>query len=237
MIDWLEKTLGHIQAAGHSFILALDEIEAILPTAESRGLPYWEEMLAVLRSLWQGYPCFQLMFAGVNPLVFERPSIGDRDNPVFAFVRPTYVKCMSGTEFNRMIRHLGKRTGVAWPTEVLERLYEETGGHPYLSRQVAAVIVSGLTPPESVSVDLLEARLGEVLLTRQDIFSEIFDSLNRHFPDELDDLRRIAHAGSLPTSEVDMSRLGHLLGYELVEISNRQVRQRVGLLARWLRDS
>ena len=72
VLGWFETVLGGFQEKGNRLILALDEIEAILPTAQSPGLPYWEEVLGSLRSLWQGYTSFQLVFAGVNPSVFER---------------------------------------------------------------------------------------------------------------------------------------------------------------------
>ena len=237
ILEWLQRVLGELQERNLRFILALDEIEAILPTAESAGLPYWEDMLGAFRSLWQGHSSFQLIFAGVNPAVFERPSIGDRDNPVFAFARPTYVKCMSQPEMARMVTTLGKRTGIAWPGEVLDRLYIETGGHPYLSRQVCVVVVAGLAPPDTVTLPLLEQRLGEVLLMRQDVFHEIFDSLSRHFPEELATLQRVAKDGRVRASDLQASELGHLLGYELLSLNSGFVEQRVGLLARWLRQT
>lgn len=234
-LEWLENKLGRLQAAKQSFVLALDELEAVVPTMDHSGLACWEEVLAALRSLWQGYRSFQLAFVGVNPSVFEQPSIASRDNPVFSFVRPTYVKCMSQLECDRMVTQLGKRTGVRWPPEVLTTLYEQTGGHPYLTRQVCAVVVAGLTPPETVTVEMLESRLAEVLLTRHDIFAEIFDSLRRHFPAELDLLERIAREDSIAVPSLGVSELSHLLGYELVTLNGGVATQRIALLNRWLR--
>lgn len=237
VLEWLESVLSGFQERRLRFILALDEIEAILPTANHPGLDHWVDMLAAFRSLWQGYTSFQLVFVGVNPSIFERPSIGERDNPVFSFVRPTYVRCMSDREFARMVTHLGKRTGITWPAPVLDRLYTETGGHPYLSRQVCAVVVAGLTPPATVSLQLLEERLTEVLLARNEIFAEIFDSLRRHFPHELVQLQRIARDKRVSATEVSPSELTHLLGYELVSVDNGIVTQRIDLFARWLQQS
>ena len=235
IIEWLDRQLGRFDQEGRRMILALDEIEAILPTADREGLPYWEEVLAALRSLWQGHQSFQIAFAGVNPSIFELPSVGDRDNPVFAFVRPTYVQCMSRPEFDRMVVQLGKRTGVSWHSDILDRLYSETGGHPYLSRQVCAHVVAGVELPAMIPYDLLDDRLAEFALLRSDVFNEIFDSLRRHFPEELKALQRIVRSGGRAAQEMRSTELRHLLGYELVTLQRGIVRPRVGLIEAWLK--
>lgn len=216
----------------HQLVLALDELEVLLPTAASPGMAHWDDVLAGLRSLGQMHPKFSLILAGASPHVFEIARVGDRDNPVFQYGQPTYLGCMSERELERMVTQLGKRTGVSWADGTLERLYRATGGHPFLSRLVCSVVVQGLEPPVVVTMDHLERRLTEFLETEVVIFSQVVESLATHYPDELATLKAIASGVS--SARPPRLGLGHLLGYDLVERSASGMHVRVGLLEAWL---
>lgn len=231
----LDRLVALASDGDRQLVLALDELEVLLPTAASPAMIHWDDVLAGLRSMGQTNPRFSLILAGASPHVFEILRVGDRDNPVFQYGHPTYLGCMSERELERMVTQLGKRTGVFWAAGTIDRLYRATGGHPFLSRLVCSAVVQGLEPPVTVTMAHLESRLGEFLETQVVILSQVVESLATHYPDELATLKAFS-AGTRGIGPFGPAGLGHLLGYDLVERTSSGIQVRIGLLEAWLRS-
>lgn len=232
----VDRLSEFVAQSRRNFVVAIDEIEVAFPTASDRGLVFWDQVLASLRSIGQSERRFSMILAGASPHIYEVPLAGDRDNPVFQFGSPTYAGCMSQREMESMVVKLGKRTGIRWTSEALDLLYSQTGGHPYLTRRFCSFISDMLEPPATVVGDMVVASAAQFADEGVPIFEQITESLRMHYPDEMALLAVIASTLSYKPPKRGSSELSHLLGYDLVQRDARSdsLSVRMLLLKRWL---
>ena len=128
--------------------LFVDEIDQAFPPrsnlAEIEALGLFNSLVQ-LRSLIQEQSLLSFLCAGVDPAMFESPLINGRDNLLYKLVRLSWLAPMSRDEMAEMVRTLGRRMGVRVRSHlVIDRLFDDLGGHPLLTRTHSHSIEIGM---------------------------------------------------------------------------------------------
>jgi hypothetical protein len=114
--------------------IALDEIEWIsFKTSPEEHwnkefLPFWQAMRAIHQT---SNGKFTFIISGVNPKSVEDESIGGYDNPLFALIKPYFLKPFDEKSVRMMLRMLGRYMGVKFEPDFYSLLIKTYGGHPF----------------------------------------------------------------------------------------------------------
>jgi tetratricopeptide (TPR) repeat protein len=223
-------------------VLLLDELERMVPTAGNPGFSGYSDFFAYLRGVSQQEGMLLSFVTGANPAIFDQPQWEGKDNPVFKFYREMFLPPFAQLECEQMVEKLGKGMGITFTNKALERIFEETGGHPFVARQLCSRIAKQFPErPLRVDVPTVELGLEEFLFHDVATFKEIIGRLERDFPQEKELLLFIA-------SGVDTDRelsglvqggthdaLRHLIGYQLVDRVGTRYQIKIALFEKWIR--
>lgn len=223
-------------------VIAIDELEYMLPiTASHPGFLGYADFFAHLRGIAQKTKGKLVsVVAAANPMISEQATWEGRDNPVFQFYKDTFLPPLTKLECDEMLEKLGKGMSVSFDQDSLNAIYSETGGHPYITRQLCSHIIGqNQSRPLTVTHNLVVNNLDTFLRDKSDVFREILDRLD-YFPQEKDLLYFIAEGlsqeselASLVTDPIDVA-LRHLIGYQIVDYEDGHYKIKINLLNRWL---
>jgi excisionase family DNA binding protein len=229
---------GEIEGASQ-LIIMLDELEIMLPLNGQPGFEGQSEFFTMLRGLAQNNQYFGKIcnvVISANPSLSESPYWGAQENKVFKWYKPFYLPPFTNEEMDVMVRTLGRQMGVTWDDQAIELLYDETSGHPFLTRAFCAALVTKFEQrPLQVDAPMVQQCLQDFSDTEgSDILNEIMLTINRHYPEERDLLINIAHGKT--TDRIDPQAIRHLRETHLVKFdeSQQQYRITIHLLHRWL---
>jgi cold shock CspA family protein len=230
------------ETAAIKVLVLVDEVEIMLPMAGRKGFKGYIDFFAYLRGISQQQGFLISIVTGANPAICEQPQWEGRDNPVFKFYQEIFLPPFEKRECDEMIQKLGKGMGISYNQKSLQRIYEESGGHPFVARQLCSRIAKHFRErPLEVYIDKVEQGIEEFLFYDSSIFREILERLEKDFPEEKELLLFIADGvntevelSSLSKSDVQES-LRHLVGYQLVERDGKTYRFKMGLLLKWIR--
>ncbi|MBI2908333.1 MAG: SUMF1/EgtB/PvdO family nonheme iron enzyme [Chloroflexi bacterium] len=215
------------------FVLILDEAERLVPHPES-GLEAYEkydEFFAPIRDLSQIERCLVSVVAAERPTIREEFIGAPRLNTMLELYDERYLSCLSLDECSNMIVKIGKLMGIGYSSGSLERIFEETAGHPYIARQLCALVTKdGVAGPVSVqdvngAIDATLDRLGEYLrgwwgnlsdFERIALNSTLGGSASLDSPGEVCALHRLSKLGVIRPTEKG--------GWEIA----------IGVVRRWL---
>lgn len=194
-LHWTEDLRQLIARAERRIELFIDEIDQAYPLRKQFG----DETDALFQAIVQLRGLVQagaesntgivLLCAGVDPSIFEQALLDGRDNLIYKLVRLLWLSPMSRDEMAEMVRQLGKRTAVRFQGhEVVDKLYQEFGGHPLLTRKACSLAIEGRDPAElpfHLNVLRLEAALEKRgVASVADQARDVFRSFREWFPDE-----------------------------------------------------
>ncbi|MEO5321371.1 ATP-binding protein [Arthrobacter sp. CC3] len=173
-----------------SVVLALDEVESLVgsetQTLETQtGVP---EFFGALRALVQENNNFNVVISGITTAPIMYPTLYGRENPLFAWAKPTFMAEISRTESDRMIQALGSRMAARWTHDALNRVYTATGGQVFLTRSLSGFVAAKLSndiASREISGDLVQESFRQWRRTAVSLVDGMIDSLNRFYPDEL----------------------------------------------------
>ena len=203
-----------------------DEIERIAPgTASSEHwnnerdfLLFWQSMRAAFQSA--SSPIVYLI-VGTNPKCIETISQSGSDNPLYGNVEKRFIPMFSSTQVSEMVSDLGAIMGVEFDDECRIKLYQDFGGHPFLTRYACSFIAKA-TEERPIVVDrTIYARGVEAYTSESDGYVEsVVGLLKMQYPDEH---LMLGYFGSgdqksfnlLSTS--DPKLLEHLYGYGILK--------------------
>ena len=223
-------------------VITIDELEYMLPiTGRHSGFQGYADFFAHLRGIAQKTKGKLVsVVAAANPMISEQATWEGRDNPVFQFYTDTFLPPLTKLECDEMIEKLGRGMNVTFDQSSLDAIYNETGGHPYITRQLCSHILGkDQSRPLTVTSDLVVNNIDTFLRDKSYIFREILDRLD-YFPQEKDLLDFIAgglsqesELASLVTDPIDIA-LRHLIGYQIVDYEDGHYKIKINLLNRWL---
>lgn len=84
------------------------------------------------------------MIAGLASASIEEGMLYGRHNPLFSWGRTYYVPPFSVDEATELLRDLGRRMGIEWDDGAIDLVHSESGGHPFLLRDLASVVARQL---------------------------------------------------------------------------------------------
>jgi len=139
------------------FVIFIDEIDRLIPGEEGRSASLGESnsLLMALRGLSQGGLPLTFVGIGVQARINRQAQIAGVENAGFQMFHELFLPPMTRPECDQMINDIGQQMGLRYTEAALERIYAESGGHPFLARQLC-----------SQAWDLLgEAQRGDRLIT------------------------------------------------------------------------
>ncbi|WP_156022884.1 protein kinase [Terracoccus sp. 273MFTsu3.1] len=230
------------ERTGSPIIILMDEIERIFPTSESS--PWRHDFIRLwqlLRGFDQEQPgSLRLIISGTNPQCVERHAIFGEDNPIYSYFSNTYLGPLDRSETGDLLRSYGQKMGLKWADPVIDRAFEDTGGHPALLRTYASMMHLRTHPrhrAEAPSVEdardiadnfLVEQGplLAQVVAILEDQYEDEFEILNTLAMGKVSEFREMARAFPEDTA--------HLIGYGLFSKPSETTRLQSQLLQTYL---
>ena len=160
----ISQLAAALAAAGYPrpILCFLDEIERILPMAsdpEERAAEF-NAFLGTLRSLSQEQQLLSLLVADVHPdcnRINQWPQENVPTNPVYNFFKEVFVVPFSEDETERMLTDIGDLMGVKFAAETLAAIHHQSGGHPFISRQLASLLQTKVNRQDNEAISLAAA--------------------------------------------------------------------------------
>ncbi|MCC2692808.1 HEAT repeat domain-containing protein [Nodularia sp. LEGE 04288] len=139
-------------------ICFLDEIERILPTPTDppEKVEEFNACFGVLRSLSQEQRQLGLLIADVHPdcnRINQWQQAGVPTNPVFSFFKEIFLSPLLAEETKTMLTDISRLMGRAFDLETLTAIHKESGGHPFIARQIASLLCAKV--PEAANNGLI----------------------------------------------------------------------------------
>ncbi|WP_344106501.1 hypothetical protein [Myceligenerans crystallogenes] len=148
----LDSAVQKLDRSGKTLVLLLDEIEYLTPSdqvdTQEAEFPALAQALASLRAVAQSNPNFTFILAGLTNHILENGRLYGRPNPLFSWAKARYVGPLSRRDADNLATTLGARMGIEIDKGALNALYEASGGHAYLYRNLASAVV-GTLPMET----------------------------------------------------------------------------------------
>lgn len=209
----LERMLGerrcwHAERGPLSrLILILDELERLFPQpGETEVARSFIRATGALRALAQGGDRFvSIIAADLRPTANRYNRLTGGTNPFFEFFQEVPLPLLARESINEMIRTIGRMMGVVHVgTPLLEKLFNLSGGHPFVARTMASAAYKQRAMQDSLQLDDLHKGLAE--LEDDDVLGNFFDE---NFWSPLDGEERrllVAAAGGAPPNGSSKAR-------------------------------
>ncbi len=142
-------------------ILLLDEVEQLVPgeTESTHRIADFSEFIETLREISSRYEFLVSVMISSSPEVSRIEAYRGQNNSDFHYYKEIFLSSLSEDGCNQMICNIGSQMGLTYTEESLSRIYYETGGHPYVTRQLCRLIAQNLRnqipsprPPDSTAV-------------------------------------------------------------------------------------
>jgi hypothetical protein len=186
----LQALARKLDSEGYRLLLMLDEIEYLTPAGidvAEANMPRISQFLAALRGVVQETSNFTFLISGLTSAILENGRLYGRPNPLFSWAKSRYVGPLEAVEADRLATNLGARMGITIDPAALDSLYEASGGHAYLYRNLASTVVA------SLPMDEMKRRISRAVILRQfDDWAiavrghvrEMLDHVDRYYPIE-----------------------------------------------------
>jgi hypothetical protein len=223
--------------------IALDEIEWISfkTSPEERWnkdfLPFWQAMRAIHQT---SNGKFTFIISGVNPKCVEDESIGGYDNPLFALIKPFFLKPFDEKSVRMMLRMLGRYMGVKFDSDFYLILINTYGGHPFLVRHACSKLCELVKErPITFTKEHFELHKKQINLALQKYVKQILNILAVWYPNEYE-MVVLLSKGKYEKVESYLKDhpefLEHILGYGLVTLVNNKPELSLLILSTHLKE-
>lgn len=144
----LQALLVRLGKDGVSVLLLLDEIEYLTPSDKvdvaEGDMPQIAQMLGALRSVVQETGNFTFIISGLTSAIVESGRLYGRPNPLFSWAKSYYLGPFERIEADDLATSIGGKMGIEISPAALEALYDASGGHAFLYRNLASRVVGSL---------------------------------------------------------------------------------------------
>ena len=127
--------------------LFIDEIELIAPkysNVDHASLSRYLTFSRTLRGLVQEKEALALIIVGVDPRIVRINRLEGEQNPFYQLFTEEYLPPLSKNNCIQMIRIIGRQMNLDYVDQSDEFIAEVSGGHPFVARQLCALIVNVL---------------------------------------------------------------------------------------------
>ncbi len=191
LLSAMSRTLELLADDGIRVVLLLDEIEFLTPTDQvdvaEGSFAGVAQTLGVLRSLVQSTENFTFLISGLTNDILESGRLYGRPNPLFSWAKARYIGPFPRGEADELATAIGARMGIELESGALAALYDGSGGHAYLYRNLASAVVSDLPVVTYRRVMRTSDVLHRLMPWKRSIagnLDEIFGHLERYYPTE-----------------------------------------------------
>ncbi len=213
--------------AKKGFVAVLfDEVERIAPgTASSEHwnnerdfLLFWQSMRAAFQS---AHSPVVYLIVGTNPHCIEVIKLFESDNPLYGTVEKRFIPMFTPEQVSEMVMDLGSIMGVEFDPESRTKLFQDFGGHPFLTRYACSYIAKAIRErPIQVDRTLYARGILKYTNESESYVESVVGLLKEQYPDEyvmleymgkgdVDSFNGLAHQ--------DPSLLEHLYGYGVLK--------------------
>lgn len=158
-IQRIGKISAELTQAGYEppILLFLDEVERILPTPTdpAEKVEEFNAFFGGLRALSQEQRQLGLLVADVHPdcnRINQWQQEGVPTNPVFSFFKEVFLSPFSAEETQTMLVDISRLMGRSFDPETLAIIHQDTGGHPFISRQLASLLCAKVTEQDNEQI-------------------------------------------------------------------------------------
>ena len=187
----LQTLVKKLDNDGYKLLLMLDEIEYLTPSDQidvAEGpLPRISQFLASLRAIVQESSNFTFILSGLTSSILESGRLYGRPNPLFSWAKSRYLGPLERTDADNLATSVGARMGIAIDPGALEAIYDASGGHAFLYRNLASAVVESL----DTDVDIRRItkagvlrELNEWSISVQGYVREMINHVGRYYPEE-----------------------------------------------------
>ena len=176
-----------------NIILLCDGAEHLISGAspDHAALPRFPDVLAAIRRISQEAGFLASLLVLTSPATRRSDRVNSQNPLALQAEQKLFLASLSEEGCNCLINGLGAQMGLTYAEEALSRLYYETGGHPYVTRQVCSLIVKNRqrahaqpwrqTPPEQPSIEVrdVEQAVAEYLAYKSDYFESLWQQFER----------------------------------------------------------
>jgi len=186
---------------GHRFLLLLDECAYLIPDRSSKGgLSDFLEFLGFLKAFRQEVDWFNFALCGRSPSISRTGQWKQGENPLIGFLNDKFLGPLTQIETSELIRSLGLIADLQFDDDVLEYIYNITGGHPQFTRILGSHIKSTIKHG-NVTKQVVDDAVSKYLSNHSDraLLTKIYqESLD---PDEKDIVKKLAVEKNLKRSD------------------------------------
>jgi len=174
-------------------VLLVDGAEQLVPgdSNANENIHGFHEFLETICSISRQYGFLVSIMISTNPEIPQIDTCSSQNNSNSQSYRKVFLSPLSEDGCNQMINAIGAQMGLIYTEESLSRIYYETGGHPYVTRQLCSLITKNLkhlnveqwTPDTSdqttVHVRNVEQAVSEYIEYKSDYFESVWRQLSR----------------------------------------------------------
>jgi hypothetical protein len=187
----LQSILREVQADNVKLVLALDEIEYLVPPnqidlekADIQSIP---QFLGAIRSLIQENRNFTFLMSGLTSWIVESGRLYSRPNPLFSWMKMYFLASFTVEDASELATVIGQKMGIEWTNHALAQVYVESGGNPYLYRNLLSTVVKTLPVNVEKRVVTEQQVLTVINSWRRSVagnFKEMIDHVKLYYPGE-----------------------------------------------------
>lgn len=140
-------------------ICLLDEVERILPspTDPPEKVEEFNSLFGTLRTLSQERRELGILVVDVHPDCnrinqWSQPNVPT--NPVFNFFKEEFISPFSTIDTETMLNDIGQLMGRSFDRETLVSIHYKSGGHPFISRQLASLLCRRVPVEENKQINI-----------------------------------------------------------------------------------
>jgi hypothetical protein len=203
-----------------------DEVERIsFGTASSEHWSKSRDFLLFWQAVRYGFQSQQspytFLMVGTNPSAIEKDTVFESDNPLFGNVEKRFIPMFTEVQVAEMVDELGAIMGVTFDNDCKSRLFQDFGGHPFLTRHAASYI-SKQVAARPLSVDRTVYSIGaNAFSVEADTYVEsVIGLLKKEYEDEYEMLKFLGQGNVVDFDSLashDPKLVEHLKGYGLVK--------------------
>lgn len=129
-------------------VLLFDEADHLCSSGQEAypAFSVYQRLMDTIRKISQQYGFLVSLVAASRPDIFLKAIGKGQNHPGGQYYKELFLSTLSEEECNQMILSLGKQMGLHYTEESLSRLYYETSGHPYVTRQLCTLIMQHIFP-------------------------------------------------------------------------------------------
>ena len=222
--------------------ILFDEIERIsFGTASSTHWNVERDFLLFWQSIRSGFQSeaspFTFLMVGTNPSAIERTRIFESDNPLFGNVEKRFIPMFTAKQVEEMVDELGSIMGVAFDPECKIKLFQDFGGHPFLTRHACSFIAKEAQKrPIEIDRTSYAVGLNSYAVESDSYVDSVVGLLQEEYADEYEMLKFLGHgdyASFEGFAKDDQRLLEHLKGYGLVKSGSNAYFFSIGIVEKY----